>query len=137
MPTIKELVEDVHADPNAVSSANKGIEAIEAFVNDLKLKLDREAYDEARHAANGLSELISGLKHAIPAGVIPATAGPVGQSPHEQYLAQAATIVHESLEKMREVLGGVHKILEGVNDATQHVVQASAAIQSPDLKAKP
>lgn len=136
MKTTKELITEVDAELNAVKAADMGLQAIKAFAEEADNQFDKGDVLKAKEAITNLRHLTDGLIKAVPANVVPASAGPVGKSPHEQYLEQARTIVEESLGKMQEALKGVHSVLGGVNEAVNHAVTASAAIQSPDLKDK-
>lgn len=136
MPTIKEVLDEVHKETNAIAAVDLGLAAAENFAKEAAAKFDSDHPEEAGQPLTNLVYLIQELRKAVPANVVPASAGPVGKSPHEQYLEQARTIVEGSLGKMQEALKGVQETLVGVNEAVAHAVTASAAIQSPDLKKK-
>lgn len=135
MKTSAELIKEVDAELNAVKAADMGLEAAEAFATDALQKFESGDVIAAKDSLTNLVSLLSGLRKAVPANVIPASAGPVGKSPHEQYLEQAATIVADSLAKMGGALTNVQEALKGVNEAVAHANTATAAIKSPDLKA--
>lgn len=134
MPTTSELIKEVHEELNAVKAADMGMQAIKAFALTAREKLRAGDAGSAEVAIDNLVSLVNGLAEAIPANVIPASAGPVGKSPDEQYLEQARAIVEDSLGKMKDALASVNDTLKAVNDATQYGVTAISALNSPSLK---
>jgi hypothetical protein len=134
MKTASQLIEEVEAEPNAIRAVDMGLKAVLAFA--------QQAHDLLREGTPGLAEesitnliqLVNALTSAVPANVTPASAGPVGKSPHEHYLEQAHDVVNDSLVKMQDSLKGVHDILQGVSAAVNHVMTATSALKSPDLK---
>lgn len=124
MPTIKELVAEVEAEPNAIKAVDMGLEAVEAFARQA-LKEN----DGGNPTLENLISLVVALRIAVPANVIPASAGPVGKSPHEQYLEQAHDAVNESLGKLSETLAPVSDILARISAAVEHATQAVATIK--------
>jgi hypothetical protein len=130
MPTITELLKNVEAELNAVKAADMGMEAAQAFAVQAKAALDGGDADVTKGALNNLVSLLDGLRTAIPANVIPASAGPVGKSPHEQYLEQASDAVKESLDHMQSTLKPIRDVLASISDAVEKAMTATAVIQS-------
>lgn len=120
MKTVSELVKEVEAEPNAVRAADMGLEAVEAFALEAAHSIRAGGKEAAQDAIDNLAQLVASLRKAIPANVIPATAGPVGKSPKEQYLDQAHEVATEVLAKLQGSLADVHKVLAGISEVVQH-----------------
>jgi hypothetical protein len=134
MKTAKQLIGEVEAELNAVKAADMGMEAALAFAQEALNQFAAGDTLKTKEALDNLVGLLSALRPAIPANVVPASAGPVGKSPHEQYLEQARGIVESSLNHMQIAMKGVQETLGGINTAVNHAMTATAAINSPDLK---
>jgi hypothetical protein len=130
MPTITELLKNVEAELNAVKAADMGMEAAQAFAAQAKAAFDGGDADVTKGALNNLVSLLDGLRTAIPANVVPASAGPVGKTPHEQYLEQASDAVKESLDHMQSTLKPIRDVLASISDAVEKAMTATAVIQS-------
>ena len=136
MKTTAELLKEVEAELNAVKSADMGLQAVRAFAQHAQDTFKSGDVLATKEAIDNILNLVEGLIHAVPANVTPASAGPVGKSPHEQYLEQARAVVEGSLGKMQEALVEVQATLGKVHEATSHGVIAISALNSPDLKNK-
>lgn len=134
MKTVKTLIAEVDAELNAVKAADMGLEAAQAFAQEAANQYAAGDVLKGKEALDNLLSLLPALRKAVPANVTPASAGPVGKSPHEQYLEQAAGIVNESLKKMEENTTHVRDALAKAGEAAQAALIAMAAIKSPDLK---
>lgn len=134
MKTSDQLIKEVESELNAVRAADMGLEAVEAFALDAQQKFAGADVLATKDSIDNLLFLVRALRVAVPANVNPASAGPVGKNPHEQYLEAAAATVSDSLAKMSEALGPVQDLLKQIDAASQHALQATAAIKSPDLK---
>lgn len=130
MKTSAELVKEVEAELNAVKAADMGIEAAQAFAQKAKDSFSEGDVVTTKDAIDNLVSLLYALRKAIPANVTPASAGPVGKSPHEHYLEQAHDVVKESLDHMRSTLEPLHKTLIDISSAVDKAVQATMTIKS-------
>lgn len=130
MKTSAELVKEVEAELNAVKAADMGMEAAQAFAAQAKASFAEGDVVTTKDAIDNLVSLLSALRPAIPANVIPASAGPIGKSPHEQYLEQAHGVVKESLDHMQSTLKPIRDVLASISDAVEKAITATAAIQS-------
>lgn len=121
MPTVDELLADVSSETNAVAAADKGLSAIGAFIDDILVKLETGAVDAAKAAVKDLQDLNTGLVTAIPAKVVPETAGAVGKSRAEQALEAAEAAIRDHMAKLAE-------IVQGVSNAGEHIRASAQAI---------
>ena len=133
--TVEEALIEIYGEENAIAAGNIAFDTITAFVEAMRQAYDSGDAGKTKEALDNLSQLVPELKKAVPANVVPSSAGPVGKSPKEQYIEQAQAVVEDSLKSMNQALAGVQEALKGVNEAVSHAVTASAVIQSPDLKA--
>lgn len=134
MKTVKTLIAEVDAELNAVKAADMGLEAAQAFAQEAANQYAAGDVLKGKEALDNLLSLLPALREAVPANVTPASAGPVGKSPHEQYLEQAVGVVNESLKHMEEATGHVRDSLVKASESIQSALIATAAIKSPDLK---
>jgi hypothetical protein len=135
MKTVKTLIAEVDAELNAVKAADMGLEAAQAFAQEAANQYAAGDVLKGKEALDNLLSLLPALRAAVPANVTPASAGPVGKSPHEQYLEQAVGVVNDSLKHMEEATGRVRDALVAASESVQSALIATAAIKSPDLKA--
>jgi hypothetical protein len=126
MPSVDELLADVSSETNAIAACDKGLSAIGAFIDDILIKLETGAIDEAKAAVRDLQSLNTGLVTAIPAAVIPESAGAVGRSRAEQALATAEATVREHMGKLAEILQGVANAGEHVRASAQAIAEGKA-----------
>lgn len=128
MKTTSELIAEVEAELNAVKAADMGLEAAEAFAGYARDSFAAGDVVKTKEALDNLISLLSALRPAVPANVTPASAGPVGKSPKEQYLDEAQGIVQDALGKLQTALGNVHGVLKGISEAVDQATTATAAI---------
>lgn len=126
MKTSAELVKEVEAELNAVRAADMGLEAIEAFAQEALQRFEAGDVLKTKEALTNLVGLVGALRKAVPANVIPASAGPVGSSPHEQFLEQAHEAAKGSLERMQAILGPLREVLVGISEAIDQANQITA-----------
>jgi hypothetical protein len=134
MKTTKQLIAEVSAELNAVKAADMGLEAAQAFAQEAANQYAAGDVLKGKDALDNLLSLLVELRKAVPANVTPASAGPVGKSPHEQYLEQAVGIVNESLKRMEEATGKVRDALASAGESVQAALIATQALKSSDLK---
>lgn len=126
MQSVKELLDEVHADTNAVSAAIKGLTGVSAFVDDLIIKA--EGTDIASGIAD-LRSLVTGLIEAIPASVTPESAGPVGKSRAQQAMEAAEASLRDHMGKLAEIVQGVAQAGEHVRASAQAIADGKAAAE--------
>jgi hypothetical protein len=126
MPSVDELLAEVSSETNAVASANKGLSAIGAFIDDILVKLETGDIEGAKRAVRDLQSLNTGLVSAVPASVTPESAGPVGKSRAEQALDTAEATVREHMAKLADILQGVSNASEHIRASVQAIADGRA-----------
>lgn len=114
MKTSSQLVDEVAAELNAVKAADMGLEAVGAFALEAAQQFDKGDVVKTKEALVNLSNLVAALRTAVPANVVPATAGPVGKSPKEQFIEQAHEEVTAGLGRLQEALAPLNQVLEAI-----------------------
>lgn len=131
MKTTKELIAEVDAELNAVRAADMGLEALGAFAQEA---LNQQAAGDVLRTKEALENLVSlvvALRKAVPANVVPASAGPVGKSPREQFVEEAAKAAGASLKSIQDILGPMAGVLENLGKAVEDA-RMIASIKVPD-----
>lgn len=135
MKTSNQLIAEVESELNAVRAADMGLEAVEAFALDAQAKLAGADIVASKNSIDNLVTLVRALRTAVPANVTPASAGPVGKSPHEQYLEEASAAVKESLDKINEVTVHLRDSLKAAGEAVQASILVTGAVKQKDRAA--
>ncbi len=125
MKTAKQLIAEVEAELNAVKAADMGLEAVGAFAQEALNQQAAGDVFKTKEALENLVSLVVELRKAVPANVVPASAGPVGKSPKEHYIEQAAEAIEDSVESMRSALISAQELLAPIQKALE---SAGAAI---------
>jgi len=125
MKTAKQLIAEVDAELNAVRAADMGLEAAEAFAQDALNQFEAGDVLKAREGMQNMLNLLGALRKAVPANVIPASAGPVGKSPKEHMIEQAAEASVAALEAMK---GATERLQSALADINSFVGSATQAI---------
>lgn len=129
MKTVQQLVNEVEAELNAVRAADMGLEAAEAFALEAQQAFSSGDVVATGSALQNLIGLLAALRKAVPANVIPATAGPVGKTPREQYIEAAADVAKTSMEGLASSLVDVQALLHEIGKAIEAATIAVAAVK--------
>lgn len=126
MQSVKDFLAEVSAETNAIAAAQKGFGAIGAFIDDILIKAETGDLAAVKAAVKDLQDLNTGLVEAVPASVVPATAGPVGKSRAEQAIEVAEAIMREHLGKLAEIMQNVSNAGEHIRASAQAIAEAKA-----------
>lgn len=129
MKTTKQLIDEVSSELNAVRAADMGLEALAAFAQEA---LNQQAAGDVLKTKEALDNLLSltvELRKAIPANVVPASAGPVGKSPKEHQIENAAAACTDVMAAMQDVIGPLQESLQAISRTVEGARQVIAAAQ--------
>lgn len=127
MKTSAQLVDEVEAELNAIAAADKGLEAIGAFAIEAEQQFDKGDVVKTKEALVNLNNLVQALRKAVPANVIPASAGSIGKSPTEQFLEHTAELSQSHLVKLEGLLPGIQDTIRKLSDIIQEASNAKVA----------